>query len=339
MDQSITDDPTLGKNSEHKAEPWAKIPTSWLDLPVSNNAKVLLWLLDQMQGNKPQIQVGQKYLSQRLKVSRHTITRAANELLEVGVITRRGTWGSSVYQVFNPARRSFSSNLHHEGSNPAPLEGSKVAPVITKEHLIKENKQTNQTEHAPLEGAASVSVVVSEPASLKNCNDQERSYVKAFAVSLENQIGGSVYPGSFKAETLRALLIALDQGYTAQEAASMCSQYYQQEQQSRALRGQEPIRSATRWLIAILPSVLSGAEAEPINEQIPDYLPPSYNSEPSYRALTEEILPRYFDSDNAEPMSKETKELWEKIKTEIKAKARTQTKPGWGGGFQDEPPF
>jgi hypothetical protein len=119
----------------------------------------------------------------------------------------------------------------------------------------------------------------------------------------------------------------------------MCSQYYQQEQQRRASRGQEPIRSATRWLIAILPSVLSGAEAEPINEQIPDYLPPSYNSEPSYRALTEGILPSYFEGDNTELMSKETKELWEKIKTELKAKARTQTKTDWGGGFQDEPPF
>lgn len=271
---NISHDPTQNKNSEHQAEPWAKLPNSWLDLPVSNNAKVLLWLLDQMQGdNKPQIQVGQEYLSQRLKVSRHTITRAANELIALGVIARRGTWGKSVYQVFNPARRSFGSNMNHEGSNPAPLEGSKVAPLIIKEHLIKENKQTNETEQATLEVAASVIAVGSAPTSYKDCNDQERSYVKAFAVSLENQIGGSVYPGSFKAETLAAVLLASNQGYTAQEAASMCSQYYQQEQQRKASQGLEPIRSATRWLIAILPSVLAGAEAEELNSEIPDYLP------------------------------------------------------------------
>lgn len=274
MNTSIQLDPDLVKNSEYQAEPWAKLPNSWLDLPVSNNAKVLLWLLDQMQGdNKPEIQVGQEYLTQRLKVSRHTITRAANELIALGVIARRGTWGRSVYQVFNPARRSYGSNMSRRSSKSAPLEGSKVAPLIIKEHLLKENKQTNETEQATLEVAASVIAVGSAPTSYKDCNHQERSYVNAFAVSLESHIGGSIQTSSLKTETLTALLIASDQGYTAQQAASMCSLYYQQEQRNRATKGLEPIRSATRWLIAILPSVLSGAEAEPINQQIPNYPP------------------------------------------------------------------
>lgn len=274
MSTSIQPYPDQGKNTQIQgAHAWAITPDYWHDLPISPQAFRLLSLLNQLQGGKLENQVGLRYLSQRLRTSRQALTRAANELLEVGVITRRGTWRSSVYQVANPVRRSYGTNKGEQWYKNVPKQWNENVPTIYKQEIYKENKQTSQTEQATLEVAASVAAVVSGRSSFKDCNDQERSYIKAFAVSLENQVGGSIQPSSLKAETLTALLIASDQGYTAQEAAAVCSQYFQQEQQRRALNGQEPIRSATRWLIAILPSVLSGAEAEPINQQIPDYPP------------------------------------------------------------------
>ena len=137
------DDPTQNpqQDSPSTPVPFSKPPETWLQLPISLSAYKVLIALDQYQGEKDQNQIGLEYLSTKVKLSTRTVRRAIDELIVEGVVTRRPTWRSNVYEVSNPARKRSNrpKQVKQEANSGNPIGHS--WPTDTE---IKQRKKTNK---------------------------------------------------------------------------------------------------------------------------------------------------------------------------------------------------
>jgi DNA-binding MarR family transcriptional regulator len=142
MSNSV-DDPTQKpqQDSLNSPIPYAKPPEEWLRLPISLSAYKVLVALDQYQGEKLQNQVGLEFLATKIELSTRTIRRAIDDLVALGVVTRRPTWRTNVYAVTNPARKRSNRTqvTKQEDIYDTPI-GHRWPPDTE----IKQTKKTNK---------------------------------------------------------------------------------------------------------------------------------------------------------------------------------------------------
>lgn len=324
MDNSLTDRPALGKNPPGY---YAIVPRSVItNQTLSPGAKDLFALLDSFLGGRSH-RVSNTRLADELKVSLRSITYYLQELEFAGLLIRKRTGRATIFTLINEARKE-PKTLRNASAFLSDTQD--LADPQSIKPLVIKNKQ--QGEGAPLEGSPFPSADVPAGAKpFKVLNKEKRDYVSAFNSSLEIHLGACLDLNSLKEETLKALVNAQDQGIEARDLASKCSLKLNQEQQAKAING-SPIRSPIAYLVSVLPSWVDSELWSSSNQVTPDYAPNS------------EHLPHtYFESDSSEPMSEETKEIWEKVSAELREKARVKAlnkegKNKYGVAF-DEPPF
>ena len=130
-------------------------PSSLLDIPISNNSKLLWSVLATIKlssGNAPYPSID--WLASRLSVSKRTIARSLNELKDIGLIDWICRQGTNLYTFYRIESLGsdvnndlFNNMLFQEGSSSKPNWHSRMVKLAlpdgqigTLRELSKENK-------------------------------------------------------------------------------------------------------------------------------------------------------------------------------------------------------
>ena len=321
MDQSLSDSPALGKNPPGY---YSLVPRSVLaNRDLSPGAKNLYVLLDSYLGGRSH-RISRLRLADDLGIDVRSITTYLQELEFAGLLTRKRTGRTSIYALKNEAREEANARKQLRKEISFLSDRKDTSDPQSNKPLVIKNKQ--QGEEAPLERSSFPSADVPAGAKpFKVLSKEKRDYVSAFNSGLEIHLGARLDLNSLKQDTLEALIRAQDQGLTASDLASRCSQKLNQEQQAKALNG-NPIRNPIAYLVSVLPSWIDTDLWSSSNQATPDY-PPAGEHLPHTPGFYDLFLETEEESLHS-PVSPEEWEQTEQILETFRKQAELNRKQG-----------